>query len=276
MLLAQRLQGFRNADGGDRDARGGERHAGAVAQDADGFEHVLVIVERLADAHEDDAVDLGTEAQNLLDDFAGPEIALEPRLARGAEAACEGAADLGGHARGEAIVTADEHGFDGVAIGQREEEFFRPRAALSGAQGEAAQLHALLIGPAAQGFGKIGVGREEIAIGNGPGRTRVEALERGAVEIEGERSRRGARRSGRCSGENGGSHGASGGSECRLYLRPAIYNHCVGYYQPRSLKAAFRRRNPGRDRRYSARSRSSRSCDRAPPLLGGRGWCPDG
>src|SRR5690606_8962578 len=149
----------------------------------------------------------------------GGEVAFEPGLSRRAEPAGEGAADLGGNAGGEPVMPADKDSFDGVAVRQGEEEFFRAGTAFARAQRQAAQLYPLLFRPALQRLRQIGMGRKEIAIGNGAGGARVQALERGTVEVEGKGRLRGTRRGGRGSGENGGGHGAIGGSECRLGLR---------------------------------------------------------
>src|SRR5690606_33849494 len=109
----------------------------------------------------DDAIDLGAEADHLLDDLAWGEIALQPRLPRRAEAAGEGAADLGRDAGGEPVTAADEDRFDGITIRQGEEEFLRAHAPLARAQDEAAQIDLLPFRPAAERLGQIDMMGEE-------------------------------------------------------------------------------------------------------------------
>ena len=60
--------------------------------------------------------------EQLPDDLACRQIALDPHGPRQAKRAAEAAADLGGQAQGEAIVVGHEHGAHQRAVGEPEDE----------------------------------------------------------------------------------------------------------------------------------------------------------
>ena len=127
--LAEFFHAVDDAGGGDGDAAFAHADAAFVAEDAGGFEDVVEVEERFALAHHDDvhlarggvhAVAGGGE-EDLADNFARGEIALEAHEGREAELAIDGAADLRRNAEGVAAVFGHEDGFDGAAVVEREE-----------------------------------------------------------------------------------------------------------------------------------------------------------
>ncbi len=112
-----------------------------VVEQATGAERLVVVVERLAHAHEDDVGDpalaLGAkdagEVQDLVDDLLGRQVPPQPEPAGGAEAAPDGAADLRRDADGGAARHEHEDGFDRMAVRRREERLAR-RASRRGAR----------------------------------------------------------------------------------------------------------------------------------------------
>ena len=67
--------------------------------------------------------------QDLGDDFAGPQVADESHLAGGAEHAAHRAAGLGADADGVPSVVAHQHGFDGLAVIEAQQELARQAVA---------------------------------------------------------------------------------------------------------------------------------------------------
>jgi len=139
--------------GGDGDVPRADADAPVRVDDFDGLDQVDVVGERFAHAHEDDVVDLGFRGalglEDLRDDFAGGEVALEALESAGAELAAVGAADLGGDAEGEAVGALAEHverggdedAFDVVAGAQVPEEFARGVVrALEAREGEGGEV----------------------------------------------------------------------------------------------------------------------------------------
>ena len=108
------------------------------------------VQQRLAHAHEHDGLELAAdgegfaaEGEELLDDFAGGEVALEAGLRRRAEIAAHGATDLGGDAAGGAIgaEVGHEHGLDCTAIVETEEQFCRAVGSdLAGGEGRSSHV----------------------------------------------------------------------------------------------------------------------------------------
>ncbi|MNX98809.1 hypothetical protein D3C86_1312290 [compost metagenome] len=114
-------------------ARGGQGHlafgyaiAEVVHHDLHGGDHVVEVQQRLAHAHHhhigDGAIDLGRHATerlvgdpHLTDHFGGRQIAIETLLARGAEAAIQGATRLRRDTQGAARTLRDIHGFHTTA-----------------------------------------------------------------------------------------------------------------------------------------------------------------
>lgn len=115
------------AAGGDGDLAGSDAGAFGVVQNRNAFQDVVEVGERLTHSHVDDIGDPfllnALEHLNLTGDLAGGEVADQSLESARAEAACEGAADLGGYACGEAAGCGDQDAFDQVAVGKAEEEF---------------------------------------------------------------------------------------------------------------------------------------------------------
>ena len=103
-FLRRHAQDVRHvSDGADRDARGPDRAAAGVGNNVHGFHDGVVVVERLAHAHEDEVAEAavrmarGERAADVLhlrDDFPGGEVAHETHLPRGTEHATHRAARL--------------------------------------------------------------------------------------------------------------------------------------------------------------------------------------
>ena len=105
-----------------------EVETGLVVEQTAGAQRLVVVVERLAHAHEDDVGDATPvvaeqprKVEHLVDHLLGREIAAQAQAPRGAEGATHGAADLRGHAHGGAFGVGHEHGLDGVTVGSHEE-----------------------------------------------------------------------------------------------------------------------------------------------------------
>ena len=144
--LAEFAQAVDAADGGDGDLRHGKVHALGLGEDADGLRDVVVVVERLAHAHEHEVLDAVGEVgvvgeaaaffvveragdfhvavslaelagdEALAHDFAGGEILDETHAAGFAECASHAAAHLGGDAErvpvgGAVAGHGDDDGF---------------------------------------------------------------------------------------------------------------------------------------------------------------------
>ena len=88
-------------------------------------QNLLVVVQRLADAHEHNVGDplpnVPLGGVHLGRDFARHQVAHPARLGGGAEPAAHAAAHLGRHAHRVAIVVAHHHRFDAVAVRQLEQ-----------------------------------------------------------------------------------------------------------------------------------------------------------
>ena len=108
-----------------------------VGEDAQRLHRLVVVVQGLAHAHEDDVeavigeIQLADEDANLPDDFSGGEIPVDPHLAGQAERAAHRAADLRRDAEGHAVgvgevlaggIFGDADGLDVLAVAQREQE----------------------------------------------------------------------------------------------------------------------------------------------------------
>src|SRR5690606_25891938 len=128
---------FGHADRRERDGPRRECEPRVVAEDANRAHHLVVVVKGLTDPHEDDAVDPRPELHDLRDDLLRREVALQARLARGAEAAGDATAHLRRNAGGVAVSATDEDALDGIAIIETEEEFLRARTFLVGERRQA-------------------------------------------------------------------------------------------------------------------------------------------
>ena len=97
------------------------------AQQPQEFDDVLIIVQRLAAAHEHDVGDfpLGVRRDDLAENFSGRQVAGEAFERRGAEFAAHAAADLRGNAQRVAVVIPHAHALDEVAVRQAVEVFDR-------------------------------------------------------------------------------------------------------------------------------------------------------
>ena len=117
---------------GDRDRAGTEPEPGrVVGQPAEG-EHLVVVVERLAHAHQHDVGDppavaprLARRPQQLLEDLAAGEVAAEAHGARRAERAREGAARLRRDADRAAVAVPHQHRLEREPVQRAEPRLHR-------------------------------------------------------------------------------------------------------------------------------------------------------
>ena len=109
--------------------RGDTVEAVFVRQDPQRLHRLVVVVQRLAHAHQDDVEPLVAHGErvgehaDLADDLAGGQVPRQPHLAGEAEGAGHGAADLGRDAEGHRRRVGDEDRLDHVAVGEAQEEF---------------------------------------------------------------------------------------------------------------------------------------------------------
>ena len=143
----QRLRGEpvdarHHADRGHGDASRREREPLGVVEQAAGAQGLVVVVERLAHAHEDDVghaavvrlvAEHAGEVEDLVDDLLRGEVPAQPQAAGRAERAAHGAADLGGDTDGGAAGHQHQDGLDRVAVGGLEQRLAR-RSASRGAR----------------------------------------------------------------------------------------------------------------------------------------------
>ncbi len=102
-----------------------------IGENFQGLEDGIVVMERFAHSHEDEIAEAGGilgaqdlfDLENLGDDFGGAKMAFESHLSGGTKNATHGASDLGADASGGATDIGHEHGFDGLSVGELEEEF---------------------------------------------------------------------------------------------------------------------------------------------------------
>ncbi len=112
--------------------RGCTPQAFLVGQDAERFHRRVVVVERLAHAHEDDVERRTGEAgvvrehPDLPGDFAGREVPRESHFSGETEAASDRAPDLRRDAERLRGRVGDVDGFDLTAVGEAQQEFRRP------------------------------------------------------------------------------------------------------------------------------------------------------
>ena len=122
--LGQGGQGSRHAHGAHRDLALG--HAQVAAEAVDRGKHHLAVEKGFAHAHEHHMAGAAAHglahAQYLVDDLVHGKGALQPSLARGAEAAGHRTAHLATHAHGEPLTAGNPHGFDAQAINGAEQQ----------------------------------------------------------------------------------------------------------------------------------------------------------
>ena len=110
-----------DAAGGDREVTGANAAAVRVVELAQGAQRGVVVHERLALAHKDDAGHAGVEViahvHDLLVDLCGREGARKASGTGGAEGAAHGAAGLGAGTHGKAVLGGHADALDGDTIG---------------------------------------------------------------------------------------------------------------------------------------------------------------
>ena len=117
------------SDGRDRDVAVAQAEAVRIVEQRYRLHHRVVVVERLAHAHEHDVGDplaarceLAREEPRLVEDLAGGQVAAEPGLTGRAERARKRAARLRRDAERRAVAEMlHEHGFDFFAVAQPKE-----------------------------------------------------------------------------------------------------------------------------------------------------------
>lgn len=114
-----------DADGRERNVLGGETED--LGHGADGREHRVVVVQRLAHAHEHHVADRrhAVRERELLEDLAAAQVGDDAHGARGAERAPHLAADLRRHAQRVAALVAHDHGLDRVPVLQAQQHLDR-------------------------------------------------------------------------------------------------------------------------------------------------------
>ena len=111
--------------------RGDDREPVLVGEDPQRLHRRVVVVQRLAHAHQHDVealsehVQLAQQHADLPDDLAGRQVADDAHLAGQAERALHRAADLGRDAEGLRRRVGDEDRFDEVAVGEPEQKLRR-------------------------------------------------------------------------------------------------------------------------------------------------------
>jgi len=127
-FLGEAVDARRHTDRRHRDGPRRQIEAGLIVEKTAGAQRLVVVVERLAHAHEDDVghaalvvSEQSREMEHLVDHLLSREIAAQTETTGGAESAPDGAADLGRHAHGGAFRIGHEHGLDGVTVGGREQ-----------------------------------------------------------------------------------------------------------------------------------------------------------
>ena len=108
--------------------RGGSAEPVLVGQDPQRLHRLVVVVQRLAHAHQDDVEGLVLQVErvcqhaNLADDFASRQVADQAHLARQAERAGHGAADLRRDAEGHGRRVGNEDRLDLSAVGEAQQK----------------------------------------------------------------------------------------------------------------------------------------------------------
>ncbi len=138
---------WHDADGGDADLGGAEIDAAGVGDHGQRLHDGVVIVKRLAHAHEDEiAQSLATGSEgaarvmNLCDDFTGPQMPHKAHLARGTKNTAHGAAGLGADAGRVAPGVAHDDGLDLLAIRELEECFLSQSIAAGDVGGDTGRI----------------------------------------------------------------------------------------------------------------------------------------
>ena len=124
-LVEETLQAGDEAHGGDGDALGTPAKAPVGGEHLSGGEYGVEVVHRLAHAHEDHVgqlVALG-DGEELVEDVAGRERAMEALLTGDTEAAPHLASHLAGDAESGAVVLGNEDRLDVVSVEDGEEVF---------------------------------------------------------------------------------------------------------------------------------------------------------
>jgi hypothetical protein len=127
-ILTEPLDCGGEAAGRQGDPSSRERKPVVRADDGDGFQDVVVVVQGLAHPHEDEVVDpgafLGAELRldDLVDDLRGAKVAREPRFCRKAEGAAHLAARLCGETKRPVARARDEDALDQKAVLEAKED----------------------------------------------------------------------------------------------------------------------------------------------------------
>src|SRR6266702_6207552 len=95
-------------------------------QNTNGFHHIVVVVERLSHAHQNDVKAVARlpgkvvalRNQDLTYDLAGAQMARQPKLPCEAERTGQGAADLRRNANGAAVFFRNEYRFGEFAVAE--------------------------------------------------------------------------------------------------------------------------------------------------------------
>jgi len=111
---------------GDRDAPGGEAHAGGIGPKGDGLGQCRQVEQGLAHAHEDNVAgplaEPGADRDQLFDDLGRRQVPDEAAHAGGAEDAPDRTAHLRGDTDRAAALLGDQHRLDPTTVGEGEQE----------------------------------------------------------------------------------------------------------------------------------------------------------
>ncbi len=137
-----------------------------VVQDAQGFHHRVVVVQRFAHAHEHDVERLVVQTKRVCEhphlpgNLAGGQIANEPHLPGQAERARHGASDLRRDAERHGGGIGNEHRFDLLAVGEPEQELLGAIRGLLAGDDDRRGNAAVVLDGRSQTLGQVGHGRD--------------------------------------------------------------------------------------------------------------------
>src|SRR5699024_8349180 len=118
--LPQTPDSRQDAAGGEADVPHADVQPLGMVHQLQEPEHVVQVVQGLADTHKDDVADILAAVQlgeqHLIQDLRGPQIPDLPTQGGGAEGAAHAAAHLAGDTYRVAVVVAHKHRLDAVAV----------------------------------------------------------------------------------------------------------------------------------------------------------------
>ena len=160
MALRQLVDLGHKAAGRQADVAHTDVDALRAGDDLQKVHHIIKIVQRLTDAHQNNVGDALAGVLlcgvNFRRDLPRRQVAHAARLGGGAEPAAHCAAHLGGHTDSIAVFVAHEHGLDAVAVGQLQKILDRTVPRLLAAADDGGCNRALLLQLGQQRLGLVG------------------------------------------------------------------------------------------------------------------------